>query len=139
MKTINKGIQMTEEDIEALVARKEEALAKQQARKEKLECTMENTRNDLEQLRFTLHELRRRRARKRPRVFVPRCLVAATFTHLSRLFDRIQRRLHRLLNNTWFCILVNARYTFESRMLCASRRQLTAGTVLGYFKRERVE
>lgn len=86
MSTTYKGIHMTEEDIEALIARKEEALAKQQARKEKLERTMENTCNDLEQLRFTLFQLRRVRKKKRPRTLVRRSEVAAFFIHLSAFF-----------------------------------------------------
>ena len=137
MKTTNKGIHMTEEDIEALLARKEEALAKQQERKEKLDRTMENTRADLEQLRYTLLGLKRIRSRKRPRTLVRRTSVSDCFTRLSCLLDRMQHRLHRLLNNTWFCILVNARYAFESRTQCTPHRMLTASTVLGYFKRER--
>lgn len=128
---------MEVEDLEALIARKEEALAKQQERREQLERTMENTRNDLEQLKFTLKALRHVRRKKRARTLVRRADIPGFFVRLSRLFDRIQHRLRRMLNNTWFCILVNARYAFESRTLCATRSRLTAGTVLSYFKRER--
>ena len=137
MKTINKGIHMNEEDIETLIARKEEALAKQQERREKLERTMENTRNDLEQLRFTLNALKRIRGKKRARSFIRRTEVAAFFTRLSCLFDRMQHHLHRMLNNTWFCILVNARFSFESRIRRSGHLWLMPASVLGYFKRER--
>lgn len=137
MKTTNKGIHMTEEDIEALLARKEEALAKQQERKEKLDRTIENTTNDIEQLRYTLKAMKHIREKKRKRTFIRRSEVPAFFAFLSCFFDRIQHHLHRMLNNTWFCILVNARFGFESYIRRPYPLWLVPATVLGYFKRER--
>ena len=51
MKSIqNKGINLTAEDLKNRIADRKERYAKQQVRREKLEQTMENTRNDIEQL-----------------------------------------------------------------------------------------
>ena len=55
MKSIqNKGINLTAEDLKNRIADRKERYTKQQARREKLEQTMENTRNDIEQLEYTL-------------------------------------------------------------------------------------
>ena len=49
MKSIqNKGINLTAEDLKNRIADRKERYTKQQARREKLEQTMENTRNDRE-------------------------------------------------------------------------------------------
>ena len=49
MKSIqNKGINLTAEDLKNRIADRKERYTKQQARREKLEQTMENTRNDIE-------------------------------------------------------------------------------------------
>ena len=60
MKSIqNKGINLTAEDLKNRIADRKERYAKQQARREKLEQTMENTRNDIEQLEYTLAQMER--------------------------------------------------------------------------------
>ena len=58
MKSIqNKGINLTAEDLKNRIADRKERYAKQQVRREKLEQTMENTRNDIEQLEYTLAQM----------------------------------------------------------------------------------
>lgn len=122
MKSIqNKGINLTAEDLKNRIADRKERYTKQQARREKLEQTMENTRN----------------AAAQPSRFVPRERIASFFARVSRFFDHLQHRLHRSLNYTWFCLVLCSRYTFQSRLKSVERCCLTPATVLGYFKRER--
>jgi len=103
---------------------------------------MENTRNDIEQLEYTLAQMERtakrsRNAAAQPSRFVPRERIASFFARVSRFFDHLQHRLHRSLNYTWFCLVLCSRYTFQSRLKSVERCCLTPATVLGYFKRER--
>lgn len=70
MKSIqNKGINLTAEDLKNRIADRKERYTKQQARREKLEQTMENTRNDIEQLEYTLAQMER--AAKRSPAMLP--------------------------------------------------------------------
>ncbi|MCO7113377.1 hypothetical protein NIB75_14835 [Bacteroides uniformis] len=121
MKSIqNKGINLTAEDLKNRIADRKERYTKQQARREKLEQTMENTRNDIEQLEYTLAQMERAAKRSRnaavqPSRFVPRERIASFFARVSRFFDHLQHRLHRSLNYTWFCLVLCSRYTFQSR------------------------
>ena len=102
MKSIqNKGINLTAEDLKNRIADRKERYAKQQARREKLEQTMENTRNDIEQLEYTLAQMERtakrsRNAAAQPSRFVPRERIVSFFARVSRFFDHLQHRLHRL-------------------------------------------
>ena len=104
MKSIqNKGINLTAEDLKNRIADRKERYTKQQARREKLEQTMENTRNDIEQLEYTLAQMERaakrsRNAAAQPSRFVPRERIASFFARVSRFFDHLQHRLHRSLN-----------------------------------------
>mgnify|MGYP000072627893 FL=1 len=120
MKSIqNKGINLTAEDLKNRIADRKERYTKQQARREKLEQTMENTRNDIEQLEYTLAQMERAAKRSRnaavqPSRFVPRERIASFFARVSRFFDHLQHRLHRSLNYTWFCLVLCSRYTFRA-------------------------
>ncbi len=129
---------MTAQDLEALLARKKERYAGQQERKEKLEQTMQNTRNDIEQLEYTLRQLKRaEKPRKCRSRFIPHERIAAFFSHASRVFNRLLLRLNRTLNYTWFCLVLCSRYTIESRTKRTGHRCLTPATVLSYFKRQK--
>ena len=137
MKSIqNKGINLTAEDLKNRIADRKERYTKQQARRKKLEQTMENTRNDIEQLEYTLAQMERAAKRSRnaavqPSRFVPRERIASFFARVSRFFDHLQHRLHRSLNYTWFCLVLCSRYTFQSRLKSVERCCLTPATVLG--------
>ena len=102
---------------------------------------MENTRNDIEQLEYTLAQMERTAKRSRnaavqPSRFVPRERIASFFAPcFPFFFDHLQHRLHRSLNYTWFCLVLCSRYTFQSRLKSVERCCLTPATVLGYFKR----
>ena len=83
MKSIqNKGINLTAEDLKNRIAdRKETICQAKQARREKLEQTMENTRNDIEQLEYTLAQMERtakrsRNAAAQPSPFCPPASVS---------------------------------------------------------------
>lgn len=144
MKSIqNKGINLTAEDLKNRIADRKERYTKQQARREKLEQTMENTRNDIEQLEYTLAQMERaakrsRNAAAQPSRFVPRERIASFFARVSRFFDHLQHRLHRSLNYRFYLVLCS-RYTFQGHLKSVERCRLTLATVLGYFKREREE
>lgn len=129
----SKGIKMSVEDVEerlkALKIRRE----KQIERKEKLERTMQNTSNDIEQLEHTLKEMKRAAA---PRI-IPHDRLPAFITYATRVFDYLQHRLHRSLNYVWFCLTLCSRYLLESRTKRPGHRYLTPSSVLGYFKKEK--
>lgn len=86
----NQGVNMTIEDVRAKIAQKKEQHAKQQARKEKLERAESSP------------------TRRKPR-FIPRHRISSFFSHASRVFDRLQHRLRRTLNYTWFCLVLCSR------------------------------
>ena len=128
MKSIqNKGINLTAEDLKNRIADRKERYTKQQARREKLEQTMENTRNDIEQLEYTLAQMERAAKRSRnaavqPSRFVPRERIASFFARVFPVFSTyLQHRLHRSLNYTWFCLVLCSRYTFQSRLKSVER------------------
>ena len=127
------GMNLTIEDIEFKITDKKERYARQQFYMENLEQTMRNTQNDIGQLEYTRMQLAQKRT---PRIS-PREKVPAFFAHASRVYDRIQSRLHHPMNYTWFCLVLCHRYRFESRSRRPDRRYLTPATVLGYFKKER--
>ena len=129
----NKGISMKIADIRSLIEDKKNRFAKQQARMEKLEQTMANTCNDIEQLEYTLRQMEC--AEAKPRRVISRRRVSDFFIHASEVFDYLQHRLHRTLNYVWFCLVLYARYSFENRKI--DHPLLSPTTVLGYFKRER--
>ena len=139
MKAKNHGMNMTEEDLEELITQKEERLARQQVRQEELQRNIDNNRNNIEQLKYTLQKIKQVRKAHRPSTFIPHQQISDFFTRISRLYDHLLHRLHRSFNYTWFCLVINARYCFESRSQTAGRRLLTPGTILTYFKRERGE
>ena len=124
---------MTKTDVRSLIEEKKKRFAKQQARKEKLEQTMTNTCNDIEQLECTLRQMER--AEVRPRRIVTHRHISDFFIHASRVFEYLQHRLHHTLNYVWFCLALCARYGFENRKI--GHPLLSPATVLGYFKRER--
>lgn len=128
-----KGMNLTIEDIEFIITHKHENYIRQQQYMEKLELTMQNTLHDLAQLEYTLAQLKQERT---PRI-IAHARIGDFFVHVSRVYDRIQHRLHYPINYTWFCLVLCHRYRFESRYRHPARRYLTAGTVLAYFKKER--
>lgn len=135
----NVGMKMTEHDLEELIASKQVRLSHQKERKEKLEKTIENNQNDIEQLKYTLQVMKRNRKRQKPSTFIPHKQIAAFFARISGFFTYLTRRLHRIPNYTWFCLLLTSRFSFESRTRTDGHKLLAPGTVLGYFKRERIE
>ncbi len=84
MKSIqNKGINLTAEDLKNRIADRKERYTKQQARREKLEQTMENTRNDIEQLEYTLAQMERAAKRSRNAAVQPSRFVPASVSLAS--------------------------------------------------------
>jgi len=146
MEKNNQGVNMTKEDIKATIEKERTRLSNQQERMDKLEQTMQNTCHNIEQLEYTLRQLELAESalsqavpQHRPRKsrFIPHEHIRNFFAYISRVFDRIQHRLHYTPRYTWFCIVLCSRYTFESGTHHPHHGTLTPATVLGYFKRER--
>lgn len=133
-KTKNKGINMNVDDVRSMLEKKRERLSKQQVRKEKLEQTMTNTLNDIEQLEYTLQQMER--AEKIPPKEIPSEKTLSFFTSVIRVYEYIQHHSHRCLNYVWFCLVVKSRYNIESHIHASGRRILSSCTILNYFKRE---
>ena len=62
--------------------------------------------------------------------------VSTFFTRISHFYDYLKHRLTNPLCYVRFCLILNARYCFESRSKTAGHRLLSPATILGYFKRE---
>lgn len=139
MRAKNRSMNMTEEDIMDMIAKKKERYARQQTRMEDLKRSMNYNHNDIKQLEYTLQKLKQSRKKKRFRSFISRQHVSTFFIRISRLYDYLQHRLHCSFNYTLFCLIVNSRYCFESRTQTVGHKQLSPATVLTYFKRERAE
>lgn len=132
----NYGMKMTEEDIKAKIAENKQRLARQQKRTKELKESMERNRTDIKQLEYTLQKLKRSRLKNKPRSFIKRQDVSTFFTRISRFYDYLKRRLPNPLCYVRFCLILNARYCFESRSKTAEHQLLSPATILGYFKRE---
>lgn len=147
----SKGINMSVEDVEARLEDKKRRHLRQVERMQKLEQTMQNTNNDIEQLEHTLREMKRAAAiaknterdtatetkrKRRPRI-IPHDRVPAFITYATHVFDYLQHRLRRTLNYVWFCLSLCSRYLLESRTKRPGHRYLTPNTILGYFKKEK--
>ena len=126
---------MTTEDVRILIEEKKERLVRQQERRERLEQTMQNTRDDIEQLEYTLTQMER--AEKETPRFIANDQLQAFIVRILCFYNGLQHRLHRRLNYVWFCLVVSSRYHIESRVHVPGKRRLTACTILNYFKRER--
>lgn len=134
-KVKNRGIKMATEDVRILIEEKKERLARQQERRERLEQTIQNTRDDIEQLEYTLMQMER--AEKEAPRFIPNNKLQAFFTHVLCVYNWLQHRLHRSLNYIWFCLVISSRYHIESHIYAPGKRKLAACTILSYFKQER--
>ena len=132
----NYGMKMTEEDIKAKIAENKQRLARQQERTKELKESMERNRTDIKQLEYTLQKLKRSRLKNKPRSFIKRQDVSAFFIRISHFYDYLKCRLPNPLCYVRFCLILNARYCFESRSKTAEHQLLSPATILGYFKRE---
>ena len=98
----------------------------QAIRQERLNRTMQNTKDDIDQLIYALHELEEAEKGNHKRHTIPYNEVFSFFTRICRLFD------YRLT-----CLVIHAHYRFRSRTRAPGREYLSPGTILTYFKHER--
>lgn len=136
-KNIRRGVNMNEADLGNMIAKREARLVRQKERMEKLEQSIENNTNDIDQLKYALQKLRAIKRKKKSRIFISQQQISSFFTRISHLYDYLRRRFGISPNYTWFCLLINAHYCFESRTKSPGRNLLFPGTILSYFKRER--
>ena len=132
----NYGMKMTEEDIKAKITENKQRLVRQQERAKKLKESMERNRTDIKQLEYTLQKIKPSRLKNKPLNFIKRQDVSTFFTRISHFYDYLKHRLTNPLCYVRFCLILNARYCFESRSKTAGHRLLSPATILGYFKRE---
>lgn len=130
----NKGMKMNTTDVRELLEKKKERLAKQQLRRAKLEQTMTNTQNDIEQLEYTLQQMERAEAVPPKRISGHQAL--SFFERAVGIYQYFQHHFHRTLNYSWFCLAIGARYAVESHRHTSAQRILSPCTILNYFKRE---
>lgn len=99
--------------------------------------SMQNNRDKMEQIEYALAMMGRAGTQRlRPRI-VHYAEIRNFIAYASRLYDRLQSRLHRHLNYAYFCSVICSRYLFESRFHIRDRRFLNFTTILSYFKQER--
>ena len=90
---IKQGIQT----IKKRLSQKQELLSKQEAREECMQRKMQNTKDDIEQLSYTLHELEKAQKAKDTRRVIPHDEILRFFTRFCHLFDDLQHRYHKSL------------------------------------------
>lgn len=71
---------------------KQEQLSMQAIRQERLNRTMQNTKDDIDQLIYALHELEEAEKGNHKRHTIPYNEVFSFFTRICRLFDYLQHR-----------------------------------------------
>ena len=120
---------MTEEELRQRLERTRQRYERQEIRLDALLQSMQNNRDKMEQIEYAL-------AMMRPRI-VHYAEIRDFIAYASRLYDRLQSRLHRHLNYAYFCSVICSRYLFESRFHVRDRRFLNFTTILSYFKQER--
>ena len=116
---------------------KKEHRAKQQDRLKRLQKTIQNTENDIQQIEYTLHQIEDARKNSRARKIVPNTQITDFFIRITQIFERVQHRLHHGLNYRIACMLIYGRYHIKSRTHLPGKEYLRFETVLTYFKRER--
>lgn len=129
---------MTKKLLEERLERIKHRYARQQERLETLRCSMQNNEENIRQIEYVLNTMERVRKQRRRHRIIPRAEVEEFFMYASRVYDRIQHRLHiQHLNYTYFCYVICTRYLFESCFHIPNRRFITPATVISYFKKER--
>ena len=103
---------------------------------ERLNRTMQNTKDDIDQLIYALHELEEAEKGNHKRHTIPYNEVFSFFTRICRLFDYLQHRCHKYFNYRLTCLVIHAHYRFRSRTRAPGREYLSPGTILTYFKHE---
>lgn len=115
---------------------KQKQLSMQAIRQERLNRTMQNTKDDIDQLIYALHELEEAEKGNHKRHTIPYNEVFSFFTRICRLFDYLQHRCHKYFNYRLTCLVIHAHYRFRSRTRAPGREYLSPGTILTYFKHE---
>lgn len=128
---------MTEQYLEQCLERTRQRYERQEIRLEFLQQAMQNNRDKMEQIEYALAMMKRVGTQRRKPRIIPYAGIRDFIAYTSRLYDRLQLRLHRHLNYTYFCSVICSRYLFESRSRICSRRFLNPTTILSYFKQER--
>ena len=98
---------------------------------------MQNTKDDIEQLSYTLHELEKAQKAKDTRRVIPHDEILRFFTRFCHLFDDLQHRYHKSLKYWLTSLLIYTRYRFRSRTRTPGHEFLRPATILTYFKYER--
>ena len=129
---------MTKKLLEERLERTKQRYARQQERMENLLCSMHNNAENIRQIEYVLAMMERVRKQRRRHRIVSRTEVKEFFMYASRVYDRIQHRMHiQHLNYTYFCYVICSRYLFESCLHIPNRRFVSPATVNSYFKKER--
>lgn len=99
---------------------------------------MQNNAENIRQIEYVLAMMERVRKQRRRHRIVSRTEVKEFFMYASRIYDRIQHRMHiQHLNYTYVCYVICSRYLFESCLHIPNRRFVSPATVISYFKKER--
>lgn len=128
---------MTEEELRQRLERTRQRYERQEIRLDALLQSMQNNRDKMEQIEYALAMMERAGTQRlHPRI-VHYAEIRNFIAYASRLYDRLQSRLHRHLNYAYFCSVICSRYLFESRFHIRDRHFLNFTTILSYFKQER--
>lgn len=129
---------VTRKQLEERLERTRQRYVRQQERLENLQSSMRNNEENIRQMEYALNMIEHVGKQHRRHRIIPREKVQEFFIHASRVYDRIQHRLHiSHLNYTYFCIVISSRYLFESRLHTPNHRFISPATVISYFKKER--
>ncbi|MDE8697720.1 hypothetical protein PZH42_27035, partial [Bacteroides cellulosilyticus] len=86
---------------------------------------MERNRTDIKQLEYTLQKIKLSRLKNKPLNFIKLQDVSTFFTRIYHFYDYLKHRLTYPLCYVRFCLILNARYCFESRSKTAGHRLLS--------------
>ena len=127
------------ERLKACLEKKCLRYARQQERLERLQQTLNNTREDIQVLKRILRYVEIYHCMGRNRGFIPHEDIFRFFIRASEVYDELCHRLHCHINYNYFCTALHLCYHLESSVRRKGHDSLSVVTILGYFKREKEE
>ena len=122
---------------EDCLKRKKEQLLHQEEKLEELQRTIQDTKSQIEQLEYIRDKQQQLSKERQKQRVIPYSQVHDFFRHLCQVYEYLEHRFHSHFKYKMACLLIFARYRFQSRSHSPGREYLSFTTVLTYFKNER--
>ena len=125
------------EELKACLEKTGLRYARQQERLERLQQTLNNTREDIRVLKMILRYVEIYHCMGQNRGFIPHKAIFRFFMRASEVYEELCHRLHCHINYKYFCRAIHLCYHLESSVRRKGHDSLSVVTILGYFKREK--